>query len=137
VTVPSKVSKNLKNCVGHLRKEEHQMSRWTVEWETQDYGKDGIGGITWRPPFEIKADSLGEAMTIAKKRTHIELRKLRKKHPEDFRYSSYNVPRILSLKEEGGAYHKLSNPHTIFGDKIIEKDDYGSSESSYAYPDQD
>lgn len=113
------------------------MNQWKIDWETQDYDEnDKLIGITWRTPFTIRAKSLEEAKTVAMKRAHKEMQKLRRKHPEDFRCSKRHTPRILSLKEENGTYHKLSNSHTIFGGQIIEKDDYGSSGSSYAYSDQ-
>ncbi len=112
------------------------MSSWKIDWETQDYDKnDKLIGITWRPPFTIRAKSFEEAKTSAMKRAHKEMQKLRRKYPEDFRCSKRHTPRILSLTEEGSAHHQLSKSHTVFGGQIIEKDDYGSSGSSYAYSD--
>jgi len=79
------------------------MSSWKIDWETQDYDKnDKLIGITWRPPFTIRAKSFEEAKTSAMKRAHKEMQKLRRKYPEDFRCSKRHTPRILGLKEKNG-----------------------------------
>ncbi|MDP2910339.1 MAG: hypothetical protein Q8N58_00945 [bacterium] len=105
------------------------MGRWTVDWETWNFNETGnIQTITWLTPFEIRANSLQKAIEAAEREAPEELRKARKRIPENFAAAANSVPHILGLKDEKGAYYEIRKASTVFGGQITELPDYGSFE---------